>query len=183
MKDSIAYFSRAGNNYVGGRIKDLSVGNTEVAAKMIQEAHAWRHIQDRHRRGLPRGLQRDHQRGAAGWGTAKATSRGFAPEPRFSRGSLSRAEAFRAREKISWLGLRDWVKSTNVASPAKHAQKPSAAFSRTMSTTSSSSPAMPMDLSLAHQRVMRPQAARSLRAWYGSRRARSIGMAPPRPRP
>jgi len=36
MKDLIAYFSRAGNNYVGGSIKDLSVGNTEVAAKMIQ---------------------------------------------------------------------------------------------------------------------------------------------------
>jgi flavodoxin len=33
----IAYFSRAGNNYVGGRIADLPVGNTEVVAKMIQE--------------------------------------------------------------------------------------------------------------------------------------------------
>ncbi|MHB8070387.1 MAG: flavodoxin [Candidatus Cryosericum sp.] len=33
----IAYFSRKGNNYVGGRIVNLSVGNTEVAAKMIQE--------------------------------------------------------------------------------------------------------------------------------------------------
>ncbi|WP_321422107.1 flavodoxin [uncultured Methanobacterium sp.] len=33
----IAYFSRAGDNYVGGNILNLSVGNTEVAAKMIQE--------------------------------------------------------------------------------------------------------------------------------------------------
>ncbi|MHB8107112.1 MAG: flavodoxin [Candidatus Cryosericum sp.] len=33
----IAYFSRKGNNYAGGRIVNLSVGNTEVAAKMIQE--------------------------------------------------------------------------------------------------------------------------------------------------
>lgn len=32
----IAYFSREGNNYVNGRIADLPVGNTEVAAKMIQ---------------------------------------------------------------------------------------------------------------------------------------------------
>jgi len=31
----IAYFSRAGKNYVGGNIVDLAVGNTEVAAKMI----------------------------------------------------------------------------------------------------------------------------------------------------
>ena len=33
----IAYFSRAGNNYVGGNIVDLPVGNTEVIAKMIRE--------------------------------------------------------------------------------------------------------------------------------------------------
>jgi Flavodoxins len=33
----IAYFSRKGNNYVSGRIVDLTTGNTEVAAKMIQE--------------------------------------------------------------------------------------------------------------------------------------------------
>ncbi|HET6419312.1 MAG TPA: flavodoxin [Geobacteraceae bacterium] len=33
----IAYFSRAGNNYVGGKIVNLPVGNTEVAAKMIRE--------------------------------------------------------------------------------------------------------------------------------------------------
>jgi flavodoxin len=33
----IAYFSRAGNNYVGGKIENLPVGNTEVIAKMIQE--------------------------------------------------------------------------------------------------------------------------------------------------
>lgn len=36
-KKLIAYFSRKGNNYVNGSIKNLSVGNTEVAAKMIQE--------------------------------------------------------------------------------------------------------------------------------------------------
>lgn len=33
----IAYFSRAGNNYVNGTIVDLPVGNTEVVAKKIQE--------------------------------------------------------------------------------------------------------------------------------------------------
>jgi len=33
----IAYFSRKGNNYVSGRIVNLTVGNTEVVAKMIQE--------------------------------------------------------------------------------------------------------------------------------------------------
>jgi len=32
----IAYFSRKGNNYLDGRIVDLPVGNTEVAAKTIQ---------------------------------------------------------------------------------------------------------------------------------------------------
>jgi flavodoxin len=37
MKNLIAYFSREGNNYVGGSIVDLSVGNTEIAAKMIHE--------------------------------------------------------------------------------------------------------------------------------------------------
>jgi flavodoxin len=33
----IAYFSRNGGNYVGGKIVNLKVGNTEVAAKYIQE--------------------------------------------------------------------------------------------------------------------------------------------------
>jgi flavodoxin len=33
----IAYFSRPGNNYVGGKILNLPVGNTRVVAKMIQE--------------------------------------------------------------------------------------------------------------------------------------------------
>lgn len=33
----IAYFSRPGNNYVGGSIVNLPVGNTEVVAKMIRE--------------------------------------------------------------------------------------------------------------------------------------------------
>ena len=36
-KELIVYFSRKGNNYVNGSIKNLSVGNTEVVAKMIQE--------------------------------------------------------------------------------------------------------------------------------------------------
>jgi hypothetical protein len=31
----IAYFSRAGNNYVNGEIVNLPVGNTEVVATMI----------------------------------------------------------------------------------------------------------------------------------------------------
>lgn len=33
----IAYFSRKGDNYVGGRIVDLPVGNTEVAARTLQK--------------------------------------------------------------------------------------------------------------------------------------------------
>jgi len=33
----IAYYSRKGENYVGSRIVNLAVGNTEVAAKMVQE--------------------------------------------------------------------------------------------------------------------------------------------------
>jgi flavodoxin len=37
MKKLIAYYSRAGNNIVGGNIVNLPVGNTEVAAKMIQQ--------------------------------------------------------------------------------------------------------------------------------------------------
>ena len=37
MSNLIVYFSREGNNYVGGAIKNLKVGNTEIAAKMIQE--------------------------------------------------------------------------------------------------------------------------------------------------
>lgn len=36
-KELVVYFSRKGNNYVNGSIKNLSVGNTEIAAKMIQE--------------------------------------------------------------------------------------------------------------------------------------------------
>lgn len=37
MSNLIVYFSREGNNYVNGSIKNLKIGNTEVAAKMIQE--------------------------------------------------------------------------------------------------------------------------------------------------
>ncbi len=33
----IAYFSRPGNNYVGGQIVNLPVGNTDIVAKIIQE--------------------------------------------------------------------------------------------------------------------------------------------------
>ena len=33
----IAYYSREGNNIVGGRIENLPIGNTEVVAKMILE--------------------------------------------------------------------------------------------------------------------------------------------------
>lgn len=33
----IAYFSRAGNNYVGGSIVNLKIGNTEVVAKRIEQ--------------------------------------------------------------------------------------------------------------------------------------------------
>jgi len=33
----IAYFSRKGNNYVGGKIVNLPIENTEVIANLIQE--------------------------------------------------------------------------------------------------------------------------------------------------
>lgn len=33
----VAYFSRAGDNYVSGKIVNLPVGNTEVAAKIIEK--------------------------------------------------------------------------------------------------------------------------------------------------
>jgi flavodoxin len=36
-KSLIAYYSRKGDNYVGGSIVNLPVGNTEVVAKKIQE--------------------------------------------------------------------------------------------------------------------------------------------------
>jgi len=36
-KALIVYFSRKGNNYVNGAIKNLTIGNTEIAAKLIQE--------------------------------------------------------------------------------------------------------------------------------------------------
>jgi flavodoxin len=34
----IIYFSRAGENYVNGNIEKLSMGNTEICAKLIQQA-------------------------------------------------------------------------------------------------------------------------------------------------
>jgi len=37
MSELVVYFSRKGNNYVNGTIRNLSVGNTEVAAGMISE--------------------------------------------------------------------------------------------------------------------------------------------------
>lgn len=36
MSQLIVFFSRTGENYVNGTIKKLSIGNTEVAAKLIQ---------------------------------------------------------------------------------------------------------------------------------------------------
>ena len=38
MKTLIAYYSRAGENYVGGEIRRLKVGNTKAAANMLAEA-------------------------------------------------------------------------------------------------------------------------------------------------
>lgn len=37
MKILIAYYSRADENYIAGRLENLEVGNTEVAARFIQE--------------------------------------------------------------------------------------------------------------------------------------------------
>ncbi len=36
-RNLIVYFSRNGNNYVNGRIVSLEVGNTKIAAKLIQD--------------------------------------------------------------------------------------------------------------------------------------------------
>src|SRR4030043_956015 len=36
-KSLVTYFSRKGNNYVGGSIVNLPIGNTEVIAKKIQQ--------------------------------------------------------------------------------------------------------------------------------------------------
>lgn len=38
MKSLILYYSRKGQNYVSGDIKDLKKGNTEIVAEFIQEA-------------------------------------------------------------------------------------------------------------------------------------------------
>ena len=35
--EQILYFSRAGENYVNGAIRNLEIGNTEIAARMIHE--------------------------------------------------------------------------------------------------------------------------------------------------
>ena len=37
-KSLIAYYSRKGNNYVGGSIVYLPIGNTEIIAKKIHES-------------------------------------------------------------------------------------------------------------------------------------------------
>ena len=37
MASMIAYFSRRGENYVSGTLRELAVGNTETAAGMIRE--------------------------------------------------------------------------------------------------------------------------------------------------
>ena len=37
MRTLIAYFSRAGENYFGGSMKYIQIGNTEKAAKMIAD--------------------------------------------------------------------------------------------------------------------------------------------------
>lgn len=37
MAELIVYFSRAGENYFSGEIRSIEIGNTEVAAQMLQE--------------------------------------------------------------------------------------------------------------------------------------------------
>lgn len=37
-KALIVYFSRTGENYVGGKIRRLEIGNTKIAAQMLQKA-------------------------------------------------------------------------------------------------------------------------------------------------
>jgi flavodoxin len=52
-KSLIAYFSRKGDNYVGGSIVNLSVGNTEVAARIIQSLTGGKLFQVRTVRAYP----------------------------------------------------------------------------------------------------------------------------------
>ena len=37
MAELIAYFSRGDENYVSGMLKNLTVGNTEIAAELLRE--------------------------------------------------------------------------------------------------------------------------------------------------
>ena len=41
MKTLVAWFSHRGMNYVAGKMVDLKVGNTEVAAKLAAELSRW----------------------------------------------------------------------------------------------------------------------------------------------
>lgn len=34
----IAYFSRAGENYFGGEIRPVSIGNTKICAELLKES-------------------------------------------------------------------------------------------------------------------------------------------------
>lgn len=46
-KNLIAFYSRADENYVSGMLKNLTIGNTEVAAGILQQLTGRRFIQDR----------------------------------------------------------------------------------------------------------------------------------------
>ncbi|MEI3522347.1 MAG: hypothetical protein V8Q40_15660 [Anaerosacchariphilus sp.] len=48
----IAYFSRAGENYFGGKIKSVEVGNTEICAKELKKAIEAESFQNRDERAL-----------------------------------------------------------------------------------------------------------------------------------
>ena len=65
-KRLIAYFSRPGNNYVGGRIVNLPVGNTEVVAKTIREMTAGDLFRIEAVKPYPEDYYRDHGGGTAG---------------------------------------------------------------------------------------------------------------------
>lgn len=54
MKAIIVYYSRSGENLVNGTLKNLKIGNTEMAALILQKNHGSRSVPDRSKTGLSR---------------------------------------------------------------------------------------------------------------------------------
>ena len=63
MRALIAYFSRADENYFSGELRTIPVGNTEVAAKLLQRLTGADLFQLEPLLPLLQGLQRVHRPG------------------------------------------------------------------------------------------------------------------------